>query len=762
MNKVLIFLLMIILLFSSIPFLSGQVSAAHPRIIYQAPITIYNTQSSATPSPFQQMIQLDESNYKPYISYTASTANFEFSYANNTIIPAWIESDDSGVLTIWLKLHSIPASSSITIYIDFASLTTNLLSSSGTTGIGEAPQLSPTYGEYDDGASVFSLYSNFYDTLAGYSAEILDGSFTPTASTSPYNCVELMDNSGESGAYILSPNNISPGNYILQTYWSYSGSADGFSVSLWGSPNITYSGGGGDSPGMYNGLTYHYEFYSSGGGTPPGGDPNVASVFSLTGYNAGTLITGAPAEGGGNYYVYSQIAFYNIGSNSGTVAIYSSATTNISTPNNITPAELYNPTYQSIASFSSIPLSASPILFGAGTGASTSYVYIYWALMRAYPPNGVMPSVRFGGVPTRTVTFTESGLPSGTPWSVTLNGTTKSSTTNTITFIEPNGTYSYRIATVNEIYSPSSSSETFTVSGANVNIGITFNLVTYSVTFTESGLPTGTSWSVTFNGETGTSTTSTISFTEPNGAYSFSIPSVSGYSASPSSGSVTVNGASVNQAITFTAVAPSAYTVTFTESGLPTGTSWSVTLNGLTRSSTSNSISFTGVLAGSYAWNASSTIAVGSGTRYVAQTSSGTIGVPTVSSISLHYVEQYSVTVQPTAGGSASPSGTSWYDAGSTLSVTAIPTSGYKFAGWETNSSITFANSSSATTNAIVDSAGTIVASFKAVPSSSSTTTRPSRAIEYAAAAVVVAVVMLLAVLLIRRRRRSYAQVGWA
>jgi len=513
------------------------------------------------------------------------------------------------------------------------------LSSSGTTGIGEAPQLSPTYGEYDDGASVFSLYSNFYDTLAGYYVYNLKGDsnyFVPTPTTSPYNSVELMDNSYHSGAYILSPNNISLGNYILQTYWSYSGSADGFSVSLWGNPNTTYSGGGGYSPGMSGGLTYHYEFYS-GGGTPPGGDPNAASVFSLTGYNAGTLITGAPAEGEGNYYVYSQIAFYNIGSDSGTVALYSSATTNISTPNNITPAELYSPTYQSIASFSSIPLSASPILFGAGTGDATSYVYIYWALMRAYPPNGVMPSVSFGSVSYR-VTFTESGLPSGY-WYVNITGQPSSgpipSSQASYSVFLPNGTYSFTVSTGNKEYKPIPSSGSFTVNGASVSESITFSEVTYTVTFTESGLPSGTQWSVTLNGTTKSSTTNTISFTEPNGTYSFSISSINGYSVSPSSGSITVNGASVNQAITFKAVTPSIYTVTFTESGLPSGTQWSVTLNGTTKSSTT--ITFT-VPNGEYNYSVASPILV-NGVEYVAAEPSGTVTVNNTNvTITVHYV----------------------------------------------------------------------------------------------------------------------------
>ena len=83
---------------------------------------------------------------------------------NGTIIPSWIESNSSGKLTTWVKTISIPASSHIQIYLGFASKTTNLLSSSGTSGIGEAPQLPSTYAKYDDGASVFNNYWNFAGT----------------------------------------------------------------------------------------------------------------------------------------------------------------------------------------------------------------------------------------------------------------------------------------------------------------------------------------------------------------------------------------------------------------------------------------------------------------------------------------------------------------------------------------------------------------------------------------------------------------------
>ncbi|MGC8730616.1 MAG: hypothetical protein ACP5RP_04535, partial [Candidatus Micrarchaeia archaeon] len=121
---------------------------------YYVPITLQNLQSN-TPAPFQQMLQIQEGRFAQYISYNGTSANFEFFYFNGTIIPAWIESNDSSTLTIWLKLgDGINANSNEYVYLGFANKTTNLLSSSGATGIGEAPQLSSTYAEYDDGAAV--------------------------------------------------------------------------------------------------------------------------------------------------------------------------------------------------------------------------------------------------------------------------------------------------------------------------------------------------------------------------------------------------------------------------------------------------------------------------------------------------------------------------------------------------------------------------------------------------------------------------------
>ncbi len=150
---------------------------------------------------------------------------------------------------------------------------------------------------------------------------------------------------------------------------------------------------------------------------------------------------------------------------------------------------------------------------------------------------------------TYAVTFTESGLPAGAIWSVTLNGQSLSSTTSTITFNESNGTYAYGVSSSG--WQPSPGSGTLTVDGISVSEGIAFTQTTYVVTFVETGLPGGTSWSITLNGQTHFSTTATITYSEPNGGYSFTVGSVSGYTTSPISGTVTVNGFALSQSILF-------------------------------------------------------------------------------------------------------------------------------------------------------------------------------------------------------------------
>ncbi|MHB1493355.1 MAG: ice-binding family protein [Thermoplasmataceae archaeon] len=161
-------------------------------------------------------------------------------------------------------------------------------------------------------------------------------------------------------------------------------------------------------------------------------------------------------------------------------------------------------------------------------------------------------SVPFTGY---NVIFTESGLPSGTSWNVTIGNVIKTSTTDTITFNEFNGTYSFSVAS-NSTDKILPSKGNIVVNGVSSYQAITFvghNQNTYEVTFTETGLSTGTVWNVALNGITTSSNNATISFFEINGTYSYSIGSVSGYTVSSSTGSITVIGKNVSQSATFTA-----------------------------------------------------------------------------------------------------------------------------------------------------------------------------------------------------------------
>ncbi len=67
----------------------------------------------------------------------------------------------------------------------------------------------------------------------------------------------------------------------------------------------------------------------------------------------------------------------------------------------------------------------------------------------------------------------------------------------------------------------------------------------YSITFTESGLPSGTQWSVTLNGVTKSSTTSNITFTVVPGNYTYNASVISGYMTSQGNGTVSVGPATV-------------------------------------------------------------------------------------------------------------------------------------------------------------------------------------------------------------------------
>jgi len=200
------------------------------------------------------------------------------------------------------------------------------------------------------------------------------------------------------------------------------------------------------------------------------------------------------------------------------------------------------------------------------------------------------------------IEFKETGLPAGMKWFVNLsNGQSFNSITSTLSFAEPNGTYSFNLKSLNSMYSPNSASGSFVVNGQPVSKLVTFtSLYQYSVTFDENGLPAGTSWSVAFDGITSTSSGSSILFLEHNGSYGYTVNNIHGYTVFPQSGTLVINGQNLIVSITF--LSASQYMVVFNENGLPSDTKWSVTLNNMTQSTDGTQIIFQEV-NGNYQYN---------------------------------------------------------------------------------------------------------------------------------------------------------------
>ena len=113
------------------------------------PLNITNTQSQGTSSPFQQMINVTSTSPGwADISSSPFGQNVEFFSSTGQILDSWLENYTSTHAIWWVKLtSSIPEGSKQTIYMGFATTSTNLFNNIND---GEASQLSTSYGDYND------------------------------------------------------------------------------------------------------------------------------------------------------------------------------------------------------------------------------------------------------------------------------------------------------------------------------------------------------------------------------------------------------------------------------------------------------------------------------------------------------------------------------------------------------------------------------------------------------------------------------------
>ncbi len=192
-----------------------------------------------------------------------------------------------------------------------------------------------------------------------------------------------------------------------------------------------------------------------------------------------------------------------------------------------------------------------------------------------------------------TIHFVESGLATGSSWSVVyhsvLNGYTGAN--STLSSIDPY--INLTAALGNVIYYWITDSSGLTASphegilslSGNVTIDVLFPSPapsSYSVTFIPQGIPSGVTWGVGLNGLWQYNTNLNgqdpdIVFSEASGTYSYSVYVPSPYSVTPSSGTITIASAAISQNIQF--ITPTRdYTITFSETGLPSGTVYTVSI----------------------------------------------------------------------------------------------------------------------------------------------------------------------------------------
>ncbi len=314
------------------------------------PITVTNSQTIPTPSPFQQMVNVSSATYTQYESPTLQ--NVFFSYQNGTVIPSWLESGNSNTAPFsiyWIKLVSgIAASSSAKLFMVFAPLSTNIFASGMS---GEAPQLSPTYGEYDTGPNVFNFYDNFAGTTLDTSR------WTNSGITYTVNNGFTATSTAASG-YIYSGTQISPGS-VIEFYGDLGGQTT----------STTAETGGMEIPATNGGNFYGVAI---GSGYPTSGE----YLAQMNG--AGTLSTTA------------------------LLGAFSNAVLTIHVISSTTSTFTYNYGSQATVSADAPAYPVNLMLIGAPAGVA-SYTFspspfIQWFRTRAYPPSGVMPSVNFGAV----------------------------------------------------------------------------------------------------------------------------------------------------------------------------------------------------------------------------------------------------------------------------------------------------------------------------------------------------------------------------
>jgi len=354
---------------------SDPPNAVPSSILYWVSVTLTNNQPVATPSPFQQMIQVESANYSQYEA--SNLQNIEFFNNNGMVISSWLESGDSNMSTdtiYWLNVPSIPANSETTIYIGFASPSTNLFNNQTT---GEAPQLSSLYGQYDSGTNVFPFYDNFAgNTLQSFWTPYVNG-----GAITVNNGLTIQGNPGSLNGYgsvteIDTPANGAEftGPSVFDVYFRTGQN-----------PNFRFGFRDTDLCDVQDGLSGNG--IAVGYGSGANGIVAITSTASKPSTSSTSYTLTSPPNA--NYDVFSIAATSSIAQYYLNYAATSPSAVHTNIPS-------YNPS----------------IGIGLEENFVSTAVNVTWVRTRSYPPNGVMPEVAV----STTITSVSTNIPSWMQW----------------------------------------------------------------------------------------------------------------------------------------------------------------------------------------------------------------------------------------------------------------------------------------------------------------------------------------------------------
>ena len=328
----------------------------NPATVCSLPVVLNNNQNTATGAGFTQMITVNSSTYSS--NETADLDNVEFStgpQGTGTLLQAWIESGNSSSSTAtvyWVNLGSniIPANGSLTIYMNLMPF--SVLSANGPTG--EAPQLSGSYAQYDNGSLVFP---NFYDNFSGSSLSS-DWTSTGAASVTVNDGLALGYN-GPNWYGIYTNTFSSALGTVAESYCAASSTNGGLCINTSGTNGNGVNNGSDGVDAQLSGPANSGYMFGSGGSctSPPNANATVANASPVA----------------NTYYLMS---FYML--NTPVLKLNYGAFTTLTGTNGAVNA---------ISANSEVGLGVS--------GATGSF---QWFRDRQCEPNGVMPAVSFNSI----------------------------------------------------------------------------------------------------------------------------------------------------------------------------------------------------------------------------------------------------------------------------------------------------------------------------------------------------------------------------